>query len=57
LGNSLSSPDTTSTDGGSEGHLPDLGQMLNEYYQARGWNENGVPSPEKLRSLSINMEQ
>lgn len=40
-------------DGGCEGYLPDLEPMLNEYYQARGWDENGVPTPEKLLSLGI----
>ena len=42
-------------DGGCKGHLPDLEPMLDEYYQARGWDENGVPTPEKLQSLGIDI--
>jgi aldehyde:ferredoxin oxidoreductase len=33
--------------------VPNLELMLDEYYQARGWDENGVPTPKKLRSLGI----
>ena len=42
-------------DGGCKGYLPDLEPMLDEYYRARGWDENGVPTPEKLQSLGIEM--
>lgn len=42
-------------DGGCKGYLPDLEPMLDEYYQARGWDKNGVPTPEKLQSLGIDM--
>jgi aldehyde:ferredoxin oxidoreductase len=34
-------------------NLPPLGQMLSDYYQARGWNEEGIPLPEKLRELGL----
>jgi len=44
---------TPLTEGGSEGHVPNLELMLDEYYQARGWDENGVPTHKKLRSLGI----
>jgi aldehyde:ferredoxin oxidoreductase len=27
--------------------------MLPEYYRLRGWDENGVPSPEKLQELGL----
>ena len=27
--------------------------MLDEYYQLRGWDENGVPTPEKLKELGL----
>ena len=27
--------------------------MLDEYYRLRGWNEQGVPTREKLRELGI----
>ncbi|NLJ77741.1 MAG: aldehyde ferredoxin oxidoreductase family protein [Tissierellia bacterium] len=31
----------------------DLDYMLDEYYKARGWDEEGIPTPEKLRELGI----
>ncbi len=40
-------------EGGTQGHTPDLTTMLDDYYQSRGWDKNGVPTPEKLRSLGI----
>jgi len=27
--------------------------MLDEYYQLRGWDKNGIPTPEKLRDLGL----
>ena len=30
-----------------------LDRFLDEYYRLRGWTENGIPTPEKLRELSI----
>jgi aldehyde:ferredoxin oxidoreductase len=33
--------------------LPPLGEMLAEYYQARGWSEEGIPRPEKLKELGL----
>ena len=41
-----------STVPGSEGHICELPEMLEEYYAARGW-ENGVVPEEKLRELEI----
>ncbi len=40
-------------DGPSEGHTVNLTPMLEEYYAFRGWDENGVPRPEKLKELSL----
>jgi len=34
-------------------HLPPLGQMLGEYYEYRGWTEEGIPAPEKLKELGL----
>jgi aldehyde:ferredoxin oxidoreductase len=34
-------------------HLPPLGQMLGEYYEYRGWSEDGIPTPEKLKELGL----
>ena len=33
--------------------LPPLGQMLSDYYEARGWSEEGIPLPEKLKELGL----
>ena len=41
-----------STMPGSEGHVCELNEMLDEYYTARGW-ENGVVPQAKLDQLSI----
>jgi aldehyde:ferredoxin oxidoreductase len=45
--------------GPSKGHhIPkeELDAMLDEYYDARGWTREGVPTPEKLRSLGLEAE-
>jgi aldehyde:ferredoxin oxidoreductase len=42
-------------DGGAQGHVPDLGLMLKEYYEIRGWMPDGEPSQEKLKELEIQM--
>jgi len=44
--------DEPSTMPGSEGHVSELPQMLEEYYAARGW-ENGVVTDAKLKELQI----
>ncbi|WP_003544142.1 aldehyde ferredoxin oxidoreductase family protein [Desulfotomaculum nigrificans] len=31
----------------------DLNRLLDEYYELRGWDNNGIPTPEKLRSLGL----
>jgi aldehyde:ferredoxin oxidoreductase len=41
-----------STMPGSEGHVSELDQMLEEYYAARGW-ENGVVPDSKLKELEV----
>ncbi|WKZ38439.1 MAG: aldehyde ferredoxin oxidoreductase family protein [Anaerolineales bacterium] len=41
-------------EGGSEGFVPDIKEMLSAYYQARGWdNETGKPTREKLIELGL----
>ena len=27
--------------------------MLQEYYEFRGWDDDGVPTPEKLKALEL----
>ncbi len=39
--------------GPSKGEVTDLSKMLPEYYRLRGWDENGVPTQEKLKELSL----
>jgi aldehyde:ferredoxin oxidoreductase len=34
-------------------HLPPLGEMLSDYYRVRGWNEEGIPTPEKRKELGL----
>lgn len=36
-----------------EGLLIKLPEMLDEYYEVRGWQANGLPTPEKLRELGL----
>jgi aldehyde:ferredoxin oxidoreductase len=33
-----------------------LDQMLPEYYRLRGWDEKGIPAPEKLEQLGLTKE-
>jgi aldehyde:ferredoxin oxidoreductase len=44
-------------DGGTKGFLPDQRRMLAEYYRERGWDEQGIPTPEKLRELGLKGKQ
>jgi aldehyde:ferredoxin oxidoreductase len=39
--------------GASAGFVPDLPKMLEEYYEFRGWEKDGVPSDGKLRELGL----
>ncbi len=42
------------SEGGTQGHVPDLELMLREYYEARGWDpETGKPGREKLEELEL----
>ena len=38
---------------GLTSNLPPFGQMLSEYYEYRGWSEEGIPTQEKLRELGL----
>lgn len=40
-------------EGPSQGFTVKLEPMLEEYYAFRGWDQNGVPNPEKLKQLSL----
>lgn len=39
--------------GPPKGHVVELAGMLEEYYELRGWDENGVPTDEKLKELGL----
>ena len=39
--------------GGTPDHLPHLGRMLADYYAYRGWDDEGLPTPEKLAELGL----
>jgi aldehyde:ferredoxin oxidoreductase len=39
--------------GGSAHNLPPLGRMLSEYYEFRGWTQEGIPRLSKLRELGL----
>lgn len=40
-------------EGGAAENLPPLHVMLSDYYEFRGWDEFGIPLPDKLESLGI----
>ena len=40
-------------DGSAKDVLPDLGNMLYQYYRLRGWSADGIPTPQKLASLGL----
>lgn len=39
--------------GGAAGVLPDLYLLLEEYYRARGWTPDGIPTEERLMALDL----
>ncbi|MHC4744842.1 MAG: aldehyde ferredoxin oxidoreductase family protein, partial [Planctomycetota bacterium] len=40
-------------DGPSKGHVHRLAELLPQYYQVRGWSEEGIPTEAKLAQLGI----
>lgn len=42
--------------GPSKGHVVELDKMLPEYYRLRGWDEQGVPTPQRLKELDLSKE-
>jgi aldehyde:ferredoxin oxidoreductase len=40
-------------DGSAKGVLPNLGSMLYEYYNLRGWTQEGIPGDEKTTQLGL----
>lgn len=41
------------TQGLAKGGIAKIGEMLPKYYEICGWDENGVPTPEKLKELGL----
>ncbi len=39
--------------GPMKGNVSRVPEMLPHYYEARGWDENGIPTPEKLEELGL----
>jgi aldehyde:ferredoxin oxidoreductase len=37
----------------TEVHLPPLGKLLSDYYEYNGWDELGIPRPEKIKELGL----
>ncbi|MGB9867578.1 MAG: aldehyde ferredoxin oxidoreductase family protein [Bacillota bacterium] len=40
-------------EGGAAHNLPPLGELLSQYYEHRGWDEFGIPTPQKLQELGL----
>jgi aldehyde:ferredoxin oxidoreductase len=40
-------------DGPAKGSVCHLDEMLNEYYELRGWTQDGIPTDEKLEELAL----
>jgi len=40
-------------EGPAKGLVVHLDEMLNEYYKLRGWDQNGIPTKEKLEELGL----
>ena len=40
-------------EGGTQGFVPNLQPMLDEYYAYRGWDAQGLPTPAKLQQLGL----
>ncbi len=44
-------------EGPAKGRVAELDKMLPEYYKVRGWDEQGIPTAEKLQELGITEKQ
>jgi aldehyde:ferredoxin oxidoreductase len=43
-------------EGPAKGMVSRLPEMLPEYYQLRGWDENGIPTEQRLKELQLESE-
>ncbi len=46
---------TPMTEGPTQGSVPDMDLMLAEFYEIRGFNEDGIPKKEVLNRLGLNV--
>jgi len=45
-------------EGGTEGRVPNIGKMIQKYYEIRKWDyESGKPTEEKLKQLGLDKLQ
>jgi aldehyde:ferredoxin oxidoreductase len=40
-------------EGPAKGLVSELDKMLPQYYEIRGWNADGIPTPAKLSELGL----
>ncbi|MCK5763444.1 MAG: hypothetical protein KAH05_04930 [Clostridiales bacterium] len=40
-------------DNGTDDNLPPLEKMLSEYYEYRGWDDEGIPKETTLKNLNL----
>jgi aldehyde:ferredoxin oxidoreductase len=40
-------------EGGAADNLPPYSEVLDEYYEYRGWDRNGIPTKTKLSELGL----
>lgn len=40
-------------DGPAEGHVVELAPMLDEYYRIMGWDQEGIPTPQRMQHLGL----
>ena len=45
--------DTPMPDGPAKGVVCHLDEMLEQYYQVRGWSQDGLPTEDKLKDLGL----
>jgi len=45
--------DESVPEGPGKGQVFEAEPMLDEYYEARGWDKNGIPTKEKLNKLGL----
>jgi aldehyde:ferredoxin oxidoreductase len=39
--------------GGAAGVVPDVTRQVKELYRLRGWDDNGIPTADRLQSLAL----